>query len=67
MKILTLDLGHEMFANCYMLIDEKYEINILQKATEYVDALKESKDPEYLTYKTYLAYLNNYIQILQMQ
>lgn len=23
MKILTLDLGHEMFANCYMLIDEK--------------------------------------------
>lgn len=23
MKILTLDLGHEMFANCYMLVDEK--------------------------------------------
>ncbi|MBR4858326.1 MAG: MBL fold metallo-hydrolase [Clostridia bacterium] len=23
MKILTLDLGHGMFANCYMLVDEK--------------------------------------------
>ncbi len=23
MKILTLDLGHEMFANCYLLVDEK--------------------------------------------
>ena len=43
-----------------LLDQEKYEINILQKATDYVNALKESKDPNYLTYKTYLAYLNNY-------
>ena len=43
-----------------LLSQEKFEINILQKANEYVNQLKESKDPEYLTYKTYLAYLNNY-------
>ena len=33
-----------------LLDQEKYEINILQKATDYVNALKESKDPNYLTY-----------------
>ena len=49
------------FTDFPQLLDkEKFEINILQKANDYVDELKSSKDPQYLTYKTYLAYLNNY-------
>lgn len=49
------------FTDFPQLLDkEKFEINILQKANDYVDELKTSKDPQYLTYKTYLAYLNNY-------
>lgn len=43
-----------------LISKDKYEIEILQKAEEYVDQLKETNDPEYWTFKTYLAYLNNY-------
>ncbi|MBE6820100.1 MAG: MBL fold metallo-hydrolase [Ruminococcaceae bacterium] len=37
MKILTLDLGHEMFANCYLLVDEKTGEAAIVDPAWYVD------------------------------
>lgn len=44
MKILTLDLGHEMFANCYMLIDEKSGEAAIVDPAWYVDEFNSLLD-----------------------
>ncbi len=41
MKILTLDLGHEMFANCYLLVDEKTGEAAIVDPAWYVDEFKD--------------------------
>ena len=41
MKILTLDLGHEMFANCYLLIDEKTGEAAIVDPAWYVDEFND--------------------------
>ncbi len=37
MKILSIDIGHEMFANCYMLIDEKSGEAAIVDPAWYID------------------------------
>ncbi|MEE1137484.1 MAG: MBL fold metallo-hydrolase [Acutalibacteraceae bacterium] len=41
MKILTLDLGHEMFANCYLLVDEKTGEAAIVDPAWYVDEFND--------------------------
>lgn len=41
MKILTLDLGHEMFANCYLLVDEKTGEAAIIDPAWYVDEFND--------------------------